>query len=92
MTSASHGPTNWQERVFDKLIELRLQWIDANSPPDLAACLSSGEYVALALVAGHPHVLRDPVFEFLYLDGWLQTWVLRQRGLERYIGQEIGAD
>jgi hypothetical protein len=54
--------------------------------------LSGGEYRAVCLVARQAAALRDPVGDFLVLDGWLQRWVLEQLGMTGFVGQRVGVD
>lgn len=85
-------PLSWQRQIFDKLDELRGAWADADAPPPGVGVLSSGEYLALAVACGFERILRNPVVGFLLLDGWLQEWVMRHRGMAHLVGTRIGVD
>lgn len=74
------------------LKDIAEEWRGSDNEPEGAGRLSSGEFVAVCLAARHPERLRDPLFSFLLLDGWLQRWTLMQRGLEHFVGTRIGAD
>jgi hypothetical protein len=80
------------EYTFDRLDALRVAWSNADAPPPEVEVLSSGEYVALAVACGYERVLRNPVVGFLLLDGWLQGWVMRHRGMAHLIGTRVGVD
>lgn len=82
----------WQEFVCDELDKLRARWPVAEEEPREVGSLSSGEFAALALASGHEKLLRSPMSSFLLLDGWLQRWVLRHRGMEKLIGSKLGED
>ena len=84
------APTDWQRYTYDRLDELRERWTDADNPPGAVGPLSSGEYTALALACGYERLLQSPVVGFVLLDGWLQRWVMRRRGLSHLVGTRIG--
>lgn len=74
------------------LKDIAEEWRGSGNEPEDAGRLSSGEFVAVCLAARHSERLRDPLFSFLLLDGWLQRWTLVQRGLEHFVGAKIGTD
>ena len=82
----------WQQSMYRRLDELHAKWPVAEDEPREVGPLSSGEFVALALACGHEKLLRSPMSSFLMLDGWLQRWVLRHRGMPNMIGSRIGVD
>ena len=76
-----------------RLLSLMDSWHATGKEPAGAGVLSAGEYVALAIAAGHETSLgRSPVINFLLLDGWLQRWVLETRGLHGLVGTKVGYD
>lgn len=85
-------PLSWQEYTFNKLDALHGAWADADAPPPGVGVLSSGEYLALAIACGFERILRNPVVGFLLLDGWLQEWVMRHRGMAHLVGTRVGVD
>lgn len=85
-------PLPWQRHTFDRLDELRNAWSNADAPPAGVDVLSRGEYLALALACGFERVLRNPVVDFLLLDGWLQGWVMRHRGMAHLVGTRVGVE
>lgn len=76
--------------LLERLAAIADDWRVADAEPESAGALSSGEYVAVCLAAGRPAVLKEPLAAFLRLDGWLQAWVLQQRGLSAHVGDVIG--
>lgn len=76
--------------LLERLAAIANDWRVADAEPESAGALSSGEYVAVCLAAGRPAVLKEPVAAFLRLDGWLQAWVLQQRGLSAHVGDVVG--
>ena len=90
-TSPLTPPASWQRYTYERLDELRERWTDAQCPPPQVGPLSSGEFLALVLACGHEHVLcGSPIVGFVLLDGWLQAWVMRHRGLSHLIGTRLG--
>ena len=85
-------PSPWQRHTFDRLDELRDAWSNAEAPPPEVSALSSGEYLALVVACGFERVLRNPVVGFLLLDGWLQAWAMRHRGMAHLVGTRVGTD
>jgi hypothetical protein len=83
-------PAPWQLYTYERLDELRQRWMEVDEPPPEVGPLSSGEYAALALACGHERVLASPLVAFVLLDGWLQRWVMRHRGLAHLTGTCIG--
>lgn len=82
----------WQTDMCSRLDKLRLAWRNVDSCPDEVGVLSGGEYRSLVLACGHEKLLSSPVADFLLLDGWLQQWVLRCRGMSHLIGTKVGFD
>lgn len=89
-TKAMSTPTPWHLYTYDRLDALRLRWTVAEQVPPEVGGLSSGEHAALALACGHESAMASPVVAFLLLDGWLQRWVMKHRGLSQLIGARIG--
>jgi hypothetical protein len=85
-------PLPWQRYTFDRLDALRDAWSDPEAPPLGVSVLSSGEYGALVVACGFERLLKNPVVGFLLLDGWLQGWVMRHRGMAHLVGTRIGVD
>jgi len=85
-------PLPWQRHTFDRLDALRDAWSNVDAPPAGVGVLSSGEYLALVVACGFERVLRNPVVGFLLLDGWLQEWAMRHRGMGHLVGTRIGVD
>lgn len=85
-------PVPWQRHVLDGLDALRTSWLDVEDPPLAVGRLSSGEYAALAIACGFERNLRNPVVGFLLLDGWLQGWVMRHRGMAHLVGTRVGVE
>lgn len=77
---------------LSRLKDIAEEWRGSDNEPEETGKLSSGEFVAVCLAARHPERLRDPLFSFLLLDGWLQRWTMVQRGLEHLVGTKIGTD
>ena len=84
MVIAQHRDT------YDRLDRLLADWLKDGEEPVAAGVLSGGEWRALALASRHS--LRNPIGDFLVLDGWLQDWALRQLGATSFIGTTIGVD
>lgn len=90
MGATLHTDSEWQVFVCTELDKLLLRWPVAENEPRGVGPLSSGEFAALALACGHEKLLRSPMTSFLLLDGWLQRWVLRHRGMTNLIGSKLG--
>lgn len=78
-----------QETMLAQLGSMAEEWRRSGVEPADAGSLSAGEYVAVCLAAGSA-ALANPLRAFLDLEGWLQAWVLRQRGLAGYVGTVVG--
>ncbi|WP_431273471.1 hypothetical protein ACQ858_14900 [Variovorax ureilyticus] len=72
---------------LDRLAE---QWRRTGECPPETGTLSSGEYRALAMVAGRETELRTPILDFLSLDGLLQRWILETWGRPSLVGMRVG--
>ena len=72
---------------LDRLAE---QWLRNGVCPPEAGVLSSGEYSALAMVAGRETELHSPIRDFLSLDALLQRWILESWGRPSMIGMRVG--
>jgi hypothetical protein len=79
-----------REAALLRLGAIAERWMATGVEPDELGVLSSGELRAVSLAARRPDVLRDPVGDFLCLDGWLQQWVLSKTGTPSLVGQVIG--
>lgn len=73
--------------ILDSLLE---RWEAEGCEPGEAGVLSGGEYRALCLAARQESLLTSPVGDFLVLDGWLQRWVMEQRGWRHFVGARVG--
>ena len=76
--------------TYKRVDRLLADWLKDGEEPVATGVLSGGEWRALALAARHS--LRNPIGDFLVLDGWLQDWVLKQLGATSFIGTTIGVD
>lgn len=77
----------------DTLLRLQAflrEWQETGTMPANASGLSSGESWALAIAARQESKFDSPVAAFLVLDGWLQRWVMHQRGWNALIGTRLG--
>lgn len=84
-------PTAWEQHILEKLDALLEHWHMQQQVPPETALLSSGQYTALFLAAGHEQALgHSPLQRFLLLENWLQRWILERRGMDRFAGTRIG--
>ena len=81
-----------RQQNLERLRALVYAWQDTGREPAATAVLSGGEHRAVCLAAQQPRALKDPLGDFLLLDGWLQRWVLECLGMQALVGQVIGDD
>lgn len=90
MSNALITENSWHAATCVRLEQLARKWHVAEEPPDGVGVLSGGEYGALVLARGFHHLLQEPLAEFLYIDDWLQRWVLQKRGFLHLAGRTVG--
>lgn len=78
--------------LLEELSELAAQWRRTGKRPKGADYLTPTQFRTLCIAAGRDNELEDPVISFLYLEGWLQRWVLEELGHPSMIEQVIGRD
>lgn len=92
LTELCRPSAAWCAERIERLSRIASDWETSGHEPPAACALSHGEYRAVYLAAGHRMPDRDPLFDFLILDGWLQIWVLERRDMNWAIGQIVGKD
>jgi len=78
--------------LLEDLSFLAARWRRTGRRPEGADYLTRTQLRALCIAAGRDNELEDPVISFLYLEGWLQRWVLEELGHPSLIEQVIGRD
>lgn len=77
------------ERIADNT-RLVKQWHARGHAPRELQKLARADFIAVCMAAGRPHIVPDPLREFLALDAELQRWVLEQLGMAHCVGQALG--
>jgi hypothetical protein len=92
LCKASPRALKAREARLGVLEDIAAQWRGSGTKPARVGQLSSGEFVAVCLASRNARELDDAFYSFVMLDGWLQRWVLEQRGLAHFAETKVGTD
>jgi hypothetical protein len=86
----TEGELDARRERLERVGRIAREWRLSGKKPLSAHTLSSSEKTACCIVSGNESDLRHPVYEFMNLNDWFQTWILKEIGLEALSGRRVG--